>query len=188
MSAEMIFATTAEVANSNEIPSSEELVAKYMKNGRLRAPSFAEWCDEHPNGTFSEYCKLKNAIHALRHQLRKERQEREAQEWQQEVKIMKKIGAMIRSELAPAAQPEPESERLTLRTTRDETERFIQNTLVKFNRGTAHTFKKFFTASGRREGSDGYTYGEFLAAAQKYGYMIRDFKPSFKDGRPVASY
>jgi hypothetical protein len=186
MSAEMIFEATAQVVEKSAAASNEELIARYWKGDHFTYPSFTDWGAEHPNGTFYQYCQLKHAIHALRIQLREQqaRQEQELREFEErERRENAEINGISAAEAAIWAM-----NRQSLPKPVDDTDEFVQNTLICFNQSRAHTFKKFYTASGRRETVNDYTYYQFLALAQKYGYNVTQFKPSFKDGRPVASY
>jgi hypothetical protein len=67
-------------------------------------------------------------------------------------------------------------------------EQYVSDTLIKFSRGYAHTFKKFYTASGRNPRPSGVSIEEFYKLAHEYGYKITDYKPSSSDGRAVNEF
>jgi hypothetical protein len=65
---------------------------------------------------------------------------------------------------------------------------FVEQTLIAFNHGWAHTFKKFYTGRGRRDSVNGITLDDFYKLARKHGFTISDYKPSYADHRPVNQY
>jgi hypothetical protein len=173
MAAVMIETTTEGMSGDSAAPSSEE--PEWLRQGmqevmeRIRSvPDWAQRPPEEQKFLLHKWIRIMFEDHWLEERMRLERAEDHA--------------------IAASEAAQIEARQLTLPTPADDTERFVQNTLVRFNQGRAHTFKNFYTAGGRRETVDGYTYYQFLALAQKYGYTITQFKPSFKDGRPVNSY
>jgi hypothetical protein len=54
---------------------------------------------------------------------------------------------------------------------------YVQDVLVQFNHGNAHTFSHFW------KGANNIDIERFYKLAQRFGFCITSYKPSFKDGR-----
>jgi hypothetical protein len=59
---------------------------------------------------------------------------------------------------------------------------YVEDVLIQFNHGTAHTFSHFW------KGTDEIDLQRFYKLAQQFGFKITDYKPSFEDGRDVLKW
>jgi hypothetical protein len=59
---------------------------------------------------------------------------------------------------------------------------YVEDVLIQFNHGNAHTFSHFW------RGTDEIDLKRFYQLAKRFGFRITDYKPSFQDGRNVLDW